>query len=149
MEYSEVSSAFSKLVETHFLQRCPPLAGAATKDSATPGTPATPATSGTPAAPVSTAPPTPESFPDCYKVPHVTLTGRGKRQLSGEDGEDQRNAKRAKMDLQVGIWNMLGNFPVPFINCINFGLSFHLSVFVSVSHSLLLRHTATRGFAGR
>ncbi|KAL7393402.1 hypothetical protein ABVT39_010316 [Epinephelus coioides] len=101
MEYSEVSSAFSKLVETHFLQRCPPLVGAATKDSATPGTPATPATPGTSAAPVSTAPPTPESFPDCYKVPHVTLTGRGKRQLSGEDGEDQRNAKRAKMDLQT------------------------------------------------
>lgn len=98
MDYSEVSSAFSKLVETHFLQRCPPLPGAGKKDSASPATPATP---GTPAAPVSTAPPTPESFPDCYKVPHVTLIGRGKRQLSGEDGEDQRNAKRAKMDSET------------------------------------------------
>lgn len=106
MDYSEVSSAFSKLVETHFLQRCPPLVGAGTKDGATPATPLTPAIPGTPATPVNTAPPTPESFPDCYKVPHVTLIGRGKRQLSTEDGEDQRNAKKAKMDSQVGVWNM-------------------------------------------
>ncbi|XP_071325628.1 DNA-directed RNA polymerase III subunit RPC3 [Trachinotus anak] len=97
MDYSEVSSAFSKLVETHFLQRCPPLAGAGTTDSTTPATPATPAA---PAAPVSTTQPTPESFPDCYKVPHMTLIGRGKRQLSSEEGEDQRNAKKAKLDLE-------------------------------------------------
>ena len=103
MDYSEVSNAFSKLVETHFLQRCPPLAVARTKDSATPATPLTPAIPGTPATPVSTAPPSAESFPDCYKVPHVTLIGRGKRQLSTEDGEDQRNAKKAKMDSQVGV----------------------------------------------
>ena len=103
MDYSEVTSAFSKLVETHFLQRCPPSSGPTT----TPATPADPATPGTPAAPVSTAPPTPESFPDCYKVPHMTLIGRGKRQLSGEDGEDQRSAKRAKMDSEVGVWNTL------------------------------------------
>lgn len=79
------------------------MVAAATKDTATPVTPATPATPGTPAAPVSTAPPTPESFPDCYKVPHVTLAGRGKRQLSTEDGEDQRNAKRAKLDSEVSV----------------------------------------------
>uniref|UniRef100_A0AAQ6ADD0 DNA-directed RNA polymerase III subunit RPC3 n=1 Tax=Amphiprion ocellaris TaxID=80972 RepID=A0AAQ6ADD0_AMPOC len=90
MDYSEVSSAFSKLVETHFLQRCPnPAAGA------------TPAAPGTPAAPASAIPPTPESFPDCYKVPHMTLVGRGKRQLAAEDGEDQRNAKRQKMDSEA------------------------------------------------
>uniref|UniRef100_A0A3Q1FIU1 DNA-directed RNA polymerase III subunit RPC3 n=1 Tax=Acanthochromis polyacanthus TaxID=80966 RepID=A0A3Q1FIU1_9TELE len=93
MDYSEVSSAFSKLVETHFLQRCPPLAGAGTADSTNPAPGATPATPSTPS-----APPTPESFPDCYKVPHMTLVGRGKRQLTAEDGEDQRNAKRQKMD---------------------------------------------------
>lgn len=98
MDYSEVSNAFSKLVETHFLQRCPPMAGAGTIASATPATPATP---GTPAAPVSTTLPTPESFPDCYKVPHVTLIGRGKRQLSSEDGDDQRNAKKAKLDSET------------------------------------------------
>ncbi|XP_038567288.1 DNA-directed RNA polymerase III subunit RPC3 [Micropterus salmoides] len=98
MDYSEVSNAFSKLVETHFLQRCPPMAGAGTIASATPATPATP---GTPAASVSTTLPTPESFPDCYKVPHVTLIGRGKRQLSSEDGDDQRNAKKAKLDSET------------------------------------------------
>ncbi|XP_040020712.1 DNA-directed RNA polymerase III subunit RPC3 [Gasterosteus aculeatus] len=98
MDYGEVSNAFSKLVETHFLQRCPPMVAAGAAASAAPATPATP---GTPAAPVSTAPPSPESFPDCYKVPHMTLVGRGKRQLCSEDGEDQRNAKRAKMDSQA------------------------------------------------
>ncbi|XP_036929014.1 DNA-directed RNA polymerase III subunit RPC3 [Acanthopagrus latus] len=101
MDYSEVSSAFSKLVETHFLQRCPPMAAAVTKNSAASATPATPATPGTPAAPVSTTVPTPESFPDCYKVPHVTLIGKGKRRLSNEDGEDQRSAKRAKIDSET------------------------------------------------
>uniref|UniRef100_A0A3B4XVX8 DNA-directed RNA polymerase III subunit RPC3 n=1 Tax=Seriola lalandi dorsalis TaxID=1841481 RepID=A0A3B4XVX8_SERLL len=80
MDYSEVSSAFSKLVETHFLQRSAP---------------------STPATPVSNTQPTPESFPDCYKVPHMTLIGRGKRLLSSEDGEDQRNAKKAKLDLET------------------------------------------------
>ncbi|XP_030248310.1 DNA-directed RNA polymerase III subunit RPC3 [Sparus aurata] len=101
MDYSEVSSAFSKLVETHFLQRCPPMAAAATKNGAASATPATPATPGTPAAPVSTTLPTPESFPDCYRVPHVTLIGKGKRRLSNEDGEDQRSAKRAKIDSET------------------------------------------------
>uniref|UniRef100_A0A672FV41 DNA-directed RNA polymerase III subunit RPC3 n=1 Tax=Salarias fasciatus TaxID=181472 RepID=A0A672FV41_SALFA len=85
MDYSEVSSAFSKLVETHFLQRCPPAAAAAVKDSSSP-------------AAGGAAPPTPESFPDCYKVPDVKLFGRGKRQLASEDGEEQRSAKRARMD---------------------------------------------------
>lgn len=102
MDYNEVTSAFSKLVETHFLQRCPPMVTAATTtDTAAPATPATSATPGAPATPVSTALPTPESFPDCYKVPHVTLIGRGKRQLSTEDGEEQRNAKRAKLDSET------------------------------------------------
>uniref|UniRef100_A0A3B5MZS0 DNA-directed RNA polymerase III subunit RPC3 n=1 Tax=Xiphophorus couchianus TaxID=32473 RepID=A0A3B5MZS0_9TELE len=81
MDYSEVSSAFSKLVETHFLQRCPPVGGAGT--------------SGT------TAPAAAPSFPECYSVPHVSLIGRGKRQLVPENGEDQRNAKRAKMDTET------------------------------------------------
>lgn len=93
MDYSEVSSTFSKLVETHFLQRCPPVGGAGTSGSAPPPE--------APAAAVSTALPTPESFPECYTVPQVTLIGRGKRQLVPEDGEDQRNAKRAKMDSET------------------------------------------------
>uniref|UniRef100_A0A674D9D0 DNA-directed RNA polymerase III subunit RPC3 n=1 Tax=Salmo trutta TaxID=8032 RepID=A0A674D9D0_SALTR len=69
MEYSEVVSAFSKLVETHFLQRCPPVAEMGTA-----------------------------SNPDCYKLPHVTLTGRGKRRRSSDDSEEQRRGKKAKMD---------------------------------------------------
>ncbi|KAM4580747.1 DNA-directed RNA polymerase III subunit RPC3 [Odontesthes bonariensis] len=100
VDYSEVSPTFANLVETHFLQRCPPLAAGGTKEStAGSAPPATPAAPAAPAAPP--APPTPESFPDCYKVPHVTLLGRGKRQFPGEDGEDQRNAKRAKMDSET------------------------------------------------
>ncbi|XP_012721190.2 DNA-directed RNA polymerase III subunit RPC3 isoform X1 [Fundulus heteroclitus] len=95
LDYSEVSSTFSKLVETHFLQRCPPVGAAGTSGGAAPAeAPATPAA---PAAAASTAPLTAESFPECYTLPQVTLTGRGKRQLVPEDGEDQRNAKRAKM----------------------------------------------------
>nr|XP_046254331.1 DNA-directed RNA polymerase III subunit RPC3 isoform X2 [Scatophagus argus] len=101
MDYSEVSSAFAKLVETHFLQRCPPMTGAGTADSGTPAAPATPAIPATPSTPASTALPTPESFPDCYRVPHVTLIGKGKRRLSSEDGEDQRNAKKAKTESET------------------------------------------------
>ncbi|KAM4736483.1 DNA-directed RNA polymerase III subunit RPC3 [Anableps anableps] len=93
MDYNDVSSAFSKLVETHFLQRCPPVGGAGTSGSTAPAE--------APAAAVSTALPTPDSFPECYTVPQVTLTGRGKRQLVPEEGEDQRNAKRAKMDSET------------------------------------------------
>lgn len=92
MDYSEVSSAFCKLVETHFLQRCPPVAGAGKTDSAAPAAPA---------AQASASVPTPESFADCYRVPQLTLRGKGKRRLSSEDGEDQRNAKKAKMDSEV------------------------------------------------
>eukprot|EP00066_Takifugu_rubripes_P003613 XP_003966326.1 PREDICTED: DNA-directed RNA polymerase III subunit RPC3 [Takifugu rubripes] len=88
MDYSEVSSAFCKLVETHFLQRCPPVAGAGKADSAAPATPATQA---------GASAPTPESFPDCYRVPQVTIRGQGKRRLSSED-VDQTIAKKAKMD---------------------------------------------------
>ncbi|CAB1457138.1 unnamed protein product [Pleuronectes platessa] len=95
MEYSEVSSAFSNLVETHFLQRCPPQPGAGGKDKTTAAPTDNPAT---PAAPAKTTPQTAESFPDCYKVPHMTLSGRGKRQLSTEEGEDQRNAKKPRLD---------------------------------------------------
>ncbi|KAF7649519.1 hypothetical protein LDENG_00140160 [Lucifuga dentata] len=100
MEYSEVASTFSKLVETHFLQRCPPVAGAAATSSDT-TTPATSTMPGTPAAPVNAAPSTPESFADCYKVPHIALIGRGKRHCSSEDGEDQRNAKKVKLDPEI------------------------------------------------
>lgn len=91
MDYSEVSSAFSKLVETHFLQRCPPVG--AEKITTSPDSPPAPVSAAT----SSSA----ETYPDCYKVPHVMLIGRGKRPLCTEDGEEQRNAKKAKMDTQT------------------------------------------------
>ncbi|XP_035285696.1 DNA-directed RNA polymerase III subunit RPC3 isoform X2 [Anguilla rostrata] len=89
MEYSEVVSAFSKLVETHFLQRCPPVAdvGTALPAEAEPGAPAAP------------APTLAESHPDRYILPHINLTGRGKRRHPSDDSEvDSKGAKRAKMD---------------------------------------------------
>lgn len=95
VDYSEVSSIFSKLVETHFLQRCPPpvAPAAATVDSG--------ARAAAPAVPSGFATLSAESFADCYRVPHVTLVGRGKRQHTAEDGEEQRSAKRARMDSKV------------------------------------------------
>ena len=71
MEYGEVVNVFSKLVETHFLQRCPPVANPRTAAPVTPATPATPASASVPAASAS-----PESFPECYKLPGITITGR-------------------------------------------------------------------------
>ncbi|XP_026084371.1 DNA-directed RNA polymerase III subunit RPC3-like [Carassius auratus] len=88
MDYSEVVSAFSRLVETHFLQRCPPLASAGSSSS----------TLDTPL-PAATQPTEPESHPDCYKLPYINLTGQGKRRRSSEGGEaDQRAAKKARTD---------------------------------------------------
>lgn len=89
MDYSEVSSAFSKLVETHFLQRCPPMAAAGKTDSSASGAPAAPSNA------------SPESFPDCYKVPQVTLRGQGKRRLSSEDAEEERSAKKPRLDSET------------------------------------------------
>uniref|UniRef100_A0A671PQI3 DNA-directed RNA polymerase III subunit RPC3 n=1 Tax=Sinocyclocheilus anshuiensis TaxID=1608454 RepID=A0A671PQI3_9TELE len=89
MDYSEVVSVFSQLVETHFLQRCPPLASAGSSSSGAVDTPL----------PVATQPTEPESHPDCYKLPYINLTGQGKRRRSSEDGEaDQCAAKKARTD---------------------------------------------------
>lgn len=70
MDYSEVINAFSKLVETHFIQRCPPvdsLGATATRTSST----------GTSDAPATTTPQSdqPESHPDCYRLPQIHLSG--------------------------------------------------------------------------
>ncbi|XP_048009755.1 DNA-directed RNA polymerase III subunit RPC3 [Megalobrama amblycephala] len=89
MDYSEVVSAFSQLVETHFLQRCPPVASTGSSNSGAVDTPP----------PAVAQPSEPESHPDCYRVPYINLTGQGKRRRSSEDGEiDQRAAKKAKVD---------------------------------------------------
>ncbi|XP_072536723.1 DNA-directed RNA polymerase III subunit RPC3 [Salminus brasiliensis] len=94
MEYGEVITAFTRLVETHFLQRCPPMDSAGTAAKASSASTDTPA-----AAPAAAQP---ESFPDCYKIPQVNLIGRGKRRRSSEDGEaDERGAKKARLDNEV------------------------------------------------
>uniref|UniRef100_A0AAY4AHX3 DNA-directed RNA polymerase III subunit RPC3 n=1 Tax=Denticeps clupeoides TaxID=299321 RepID=A0AAY4AHX3_9TELE len=86
MDYSEVISAFSSLVDTHFLQRCLAACGkgnAATSSEKTPNSSAA----------------TPESLTDCYKLPQINLRGRGKRRRSSGDSDvDQRGGKRAKLE---------------------------------------------------
>ncbi|TSR75299.1 DNA-directed RNA polymerase III subunit RPC3 [Bagarius yarrelli] len=80
MDYSEVINAFSRLVETHFLQRCPPVDSLEETSS-----------SGTSDAPASKTPQSaqPESNPDCYKLPQI--------HLSDTEANDKR-AKRAKLE---------------------------------------------------
>ncbi|KAL4636168.1 DNA-directed RNA polymerase III subunit RPC3 [Arapaima gigas] len=91
MDYSEVVSAFSRLVETQFLQRC----SAVIEPSS-----AALLTATVDAPPVSVIVPTlSDNHPDRYKLPQISLRGRGKRRLSSEEIEgDQRAAKRAKLD---------------------------------------------------
>ncbi|KAM9487973.1 DNA-directed RNA polymerase III subunit RPC3 [Clarias gariepinus] len=89
MDYNEVMTAFSRLVETHFLQRCPPVDSSGTSSSETSDSTAN-------ATPQSAQP---ESHPDCYKLPQIHLSGRGKRRRSSGDAEaNDRRAKRAKLD---------------------------------------------------
>jgi len=67
MDYSEVVSAFSQLVETHFLQRCPPVASAGPSNSEVVDPPPPPP---------AVTPSEPEKHPDCYRVPYINLTGQ-------------------------------------------------------------------------
>lgn len=66
MDYSEVVSAFSQLVETHFLQRCPPVASTGSSNPEVVDNPP----------PAVAQPSEPESHPDCYRVPYINLTGQ-------------------------------------------------------------------------
>lgn len=70
IDYSEVINAFSHLVETHFIQRCPPvdILGATVSTASSSGTPDS-------SAKTAAQPATPESHPDCYKLPQIHLTG--------------------------------------------------------------------------
>lgn len=125
MDYSEVSSAFSKLVETHFLQRCPPVATAGETDSSSANTPA------------SSSSVSPESFPECYKVPHVTLRGHGKRRLSSEDTEEERSAKKPRLDSEVTVFKI-------------FTIKNQLPLMLPLINTCpLLSHTAMRESTGR
>uniref|UniRef100_A0A8C7LVK4 DNA-directed RNA polymerase III subunit RPC3 n=1 Tax=Oncorhynchus mykiss TaxID=8022 RepID=A0A8C7LVK4_ONCMY len=75
MEYSEVVSAFSKLVETHFLQCC-------TVNTLSHITRSTFS---------------PACIPTC-KPPAICNSGRGKRRRSSDDSEEQRGGKKVKMN---------------------------------------------------
>lgn len=93
MEYSEVITAFTRLVETHFLQRCPPMDSMGTAGKAS---------SGASDASAVSQPARPETHPDCYLIPQVHLTGRGKRRRSSEDGETEEiNAKKPRLENEV------------------------------------------------
>lgn len=70
MDYSEVTNAFSHLVETHFLQRCPPVDSSGAAVSRTPSS----GTSDNPAK-ATPQPAQAESHPDCYRLPQIHLSG--------------------------------------------------------------------------
>ncbi|XP_057195970.1 DNA-directed RNA polymerase III subunit RPC3 isoform X1 [Triplophysa rosa] len=88
MDYSEVVTAFSRLVETHFLQRSPSVtpAGSSTSGGADSNPPAV------------TQPIQAETHPDCYKLPYINISGKGKRRRSDDGDADQSTAKKAKTD---------------------------------------------------
>ncbi|CAI5797837.1 DNA-directed RNA polymerase III subunit RPC3 [Podarcis lilfordi] len=83
MEYSEVSSTFVRLADTHFVQRCPSV-------------PEGPEPSDGPPPPVPTLQ---LNEKDMYVVPKLNLIGKGKRRHS-DNGQDngERKAKRQKQE---------------------------------------------------
>ncbi|NWS28917.1 RPC3 polymerase, partial [Polioptila caerulea] len=81
MDYTEVSSTFVRLADTHFIQRCP----------AVPESPR-----------ITKAPPAPAlaiAEKDMYVIPRLSLVGKGKRRHSGnEEEEGEHKAKRQKQE---------------------------------------------------
>ncbi|XP_058876897.1 DNA-directed RNA polymerase III subunit RPC3 [Acipenser ruthenus] len=84
MEHSEVANTFTKLVETHFLQRCPLVSEAEKSEGARP----------------QPAPTLQEPTNDMYTLPEVNLAGRGKRRRSVDDTEGESKSKRSRLDPQ-------------------------------------------------
>ncbi|NXK85417.1 RPC3 polymerase, partial [Formicarius rufipectus] len=83
MDYSEVSNAFVRLADTHFIQRCPMV------PETPPGTEGPP-----PAVPTLTI-----ADRDMYVVPRLSLGGKGKRRRScDEEEEGEHKAKRQKQE---------------------------------------------------
>ncbi|XP_030043511.1 DNA-directed RNA polymerase III subunit RPC3 isoform X2 [Microcaecilia unicolor] len=86
MDYGEVSSTFVRLVDTHFIYRCPaplePPEGAA--------------------APAPVAPLLLTSEKDMYTVPKLSMIGKGKRRRSSDDDDDddasEQQTKRQKKE---------------------------------------------------
>ncbi|XP_053331052.1 DNA-directed RNA polymerase III subunit RPC3 [Spea bombifrons] len=84
MDYAEVSAMFTRLADTHFVQRCPGLTEADMMQGA----------EGKP--PVAPSLVTNEK--EMFTVPRVTLLGRGKRRRSSDEDEGSSQAKRTKKD---------------------------------------------------
>ncbi|NXM89489.1 RPC3 polymerase, partial [Oenanthe oenanthe] len=83
MDYTEVSSTFVRLADTHFIQRCPIV-------------PESPRNSKVPPAP---APALAIAESDMYVVPRLSLVGKGKRRHSCDEEEEGENkAKRQKQE---------------------------------------------------
>nr|XP_033780964.1 LOW QUALITY PROTEIN: DNA-directed RNA polymerase III subunit RPC3 [Geotrypetes seraphini] len=84
MDYGEVSSTFVRLVDTHFIYRCPaPL-------ESPEGV----------AAPAPVAPLLSTNEKDMYTVPKLSMIGKGKRRRSSEDDDDtsEQQTKRQKKE---------------------------------------------------
>ncbi|NWV99272.1 RPC3 polymerase, partial [Machaerirhynchus nigripectus] len=83
MDYSEVSSTFVRLADTHFIQRCPMV-------------PESPQSAKAPPPP---APALAIAEKDMYIVPRLNLVGKGKRRHScDEEEEGEHKAKRQKQE---------------------------------------------------
>ncbi|NXY10963.1 RPC3 polymerase, partial [Pteruthius melanotis] len=83
MDYSEVSSTFVRLADTHFIQRCPMV-------------PESPQSTKVPPPP---APALAIAEKDMYIVPRLSLVGKGKRRHScDEEEEGEHKAKRQKQE---------------------------------------------------
>ncbi|XP_005677802.1 PREDICTED: DNA-directed RNA polymerase III subunit RPC3 isoform X2 [Capra hircus] len=81
MDYAEVSNTFVRLVDTHFVQRCPLV----------------PATENSDTGPPPPAPTLVINEKDMYLVPKLSLIGKGKRRRSSdEDATGEPKAKRPK-----------------------------------------------------
>ncbi|XP_025071058.1 DNA-directed RNA polymerase III subunit RPC3 isoform X2 [Alligator sinensis] len=85
MDYTEVSSTFVRLADTHFVQRCPGVPDASGPSD-------------------SAAPPAPTLVideKDMYSVPRLNLIGKGKRRRSCDDDDNgEHKAKKQKQDLE-------------------------------------------------
>ncbi|KAM4664371.1 DNA-directed RNA polymerase III subunit RPC3 isoform 2-T2 [Discoglossus pictus] len=84
VEYSDVAATFTRLVDTHFVQRCPEL----------------PETSNASQSSEGRRPPAPTlvtNEKDMYTVPKINIIGRGKRRRSSDE-DDGVKAKRQKKD---------------------------------------------------
>ncbi|NXO96594.1 RPC3 polymerase, partial [Certhia brachydactyla] len=83
MDYTEVSSTFVRLADTHFIQRCPVV----------------PECPQNPEAPPPPAPALLIAEKDMYVVPRLNLVGKGKRRRScDEEEEGEHKAKRQKQE---------------------------------------------------